>query len=233
MSLEGKWKGFRESTIRSQRHRAVGKTFETIHLASGRKFHDVTVAAINDAGVTIRYANGSARLRFADLDSAQQVYFGLEEDLALEAEGEEAEATAFYERWVDERMAILHEQERKDSEIARREDLALRQRRSELASQNAAAPETRALAQAATTFGNRSWRYSGYYSNYKTYRTYRPAYRYVDYCTPPNDGGNCRTLVFPRAVFPQAARTSGTGCVSPSMVPKCKSFANTTLPFIP
>jgi hypothetical protein len=228
-SLEGNWGEFRESTIRNQRHRAIGKTFESVLLASGRKFQGVTVAAIDDAGVTIRHADGSARLRFVDLDSDQRLFFGLEADLALEAANKEAEATVAYERWIDDRMAIVHEQERKDSEAARREDLALRQERSRLASQNAAASKTRALAQAPTAFGNRSWGYSGYYS---TYRTYRPTYRPVYYYSTPSYN-NCRTFVSPRTVFPQSAWSSGTGCVSSSVVPKCKSFANTTLPFIP
>jgi hypothetical protein len=228
-SLEGKWGEFRESTIRNQRHRVIGNSFEVIHLVSGRKFQNVTVSAIDDAGVAIRHADGSARLCFADLNSEQRLFFGLEEDLALAAADKEVAAAASYERWIDDRMAIIHEQKMKNSEITRREELSARQERSQLASQQVAAPKTRALAQAAAAVGSRSWRYSRYYS---TYRTYRPIYRDVYYSTPSYNH-NCRAIFSPRPIFPQFVRPTGSGCASPSVVPKCQSFTNTTIPFIP
>lgn len=221
-SLEGKWGEFREATIRNQRHRAIGKTFEAIHLVSGRQFQDVTVAAIDDAGVTIRHADGSARLRFADLDSEQQVFFGLEADLALAATDKEAEAIAVYERWIDNRMASIHEQERKDSEITRREELAARELRSQLASTQVAASKTRALAQAATPVGNQSW---GNSSDYSTFRTYRPTYRYIYYYVTPSYQSSCPAVV--------PTRTGGTGCVSPYMTPTCQPFTDTIRHSIP
>jgi hypothetical protein len=223
-SLEGKWGEFRESTIRNQRHRAIGKTFEAMHLASGRKFQNVTVAAIDDAGATIRHADGSARLRFADLDSEQQVFFGLEADLALDAADKEAEATVAYERWIDDRMAIVHEQERKDSEAARREEQAARLERSQLAASQGATARLRRLSQPATPVGRRYWGYSDYYS---TYRSYRPRYRNVYYSTP-SYYRNCQTVT-----SLQSSRATITRSNSASVAPKCQSFANTTLRSIP
>lgn len=214
VSLEGEWDEFRRTTIQNQRHRTIGKSFEAIHLVSGRKFQEVTVFAIDDAGVTIRHADGSARLRFADLDSGQQVFFGLEKDLAVDAEEKEAEAAAVYERWIDDRMAIIHEQERKDSEIARREELALRQYRSQLAFQNAEIPKTRTLAQAATPFGSRSREYSDFY------RPYRSRYRYFHYSTPGYIR-NCQTDTSFRSSRATAIRSSSVFSAS-----KCSTFAN-------
>lgn len=229
VSLEGTWGGFREAAIRNQRQRAIGKAFETIQLVSGRKFQQVRVSAIDDAGVTIRHADGSARLRFADLNAEQQVVFGLEADLALAATGREADAVAHYERWVDEQMTVVHEKAKIDSEIARGDEVAARQQRSQLASQQAAVSETRALAQAATSVGS-SWGYSRYYSNY---RTYRPTYYNVYDSAPSSRSKDWGTAVSARPVVPQFTRSTGTGCASPVMEPKCRSFANTTLPSIP
>jgi len=224
-SLEGGQAEFRASTIRDQRHRAMGASFETLRLVSGRTFEKVKVSAIDDAGVTIRHADGSERLRFADLTPEQQVIFGLEADLALAATGKEAGEAALYERWVDDRMAIVHEQQKADKATARREDQAARERRSQLASQQAMASSTRALAQPATISGNRSWGYSRYYSGY---RTYQPTYRNV-YVSTPSYRNDFRSAVSVRAPFPQFTRSTGTGCASPVMIPRCRSFADTAL----
>jgi hypothetical protein len=222
-SMEGMQDEFRASTIREQRHRAVGSSFETIRLVCGRTFEKVKVSAIDDAGVTIRHADGSARLRFADLSAEQQVIFGLEADLAIAATGREAGEAAEYERWVDGRMAVLDEQQKADRATARLEDQAAREERSQLASQKAMTSSTRALAQPATTTGSRSWGYSRYYSGY---RTYRPTYRNVYYSTPSYQN-DFQSAVSVRAPFPQFTRSTGTGCASPVVLPKCQSFADT------
>lgn len=214
-ALEGQWSGFREAAIREQRQRAMGKTFETLDLVTGRKFREVSVAAIDDAGVTIRHADGSARLGFADLDSAQQVFFGLEADLALVAEKEDARAVAAYERWIETRMAIVHERETWDSEIAKREELAAQQKWAQLAAQHVAASQVRPLAQAATSVGSRSWGYSG---DYSSYRAYRPTYRYIYCYSTPSYNSSCPTVV-----SGQCTPAKGRGKVPPSIDPKCKS----------
>ncbi len=224
-SMEGMQDEFRASTIRDQRHRVIGASFETIRLVSGRTFEKVKVSAIDDAGVTIRHADGSARLRFADLSSEQQVIFGLEADLALAATGREAGEAAEYERWVDGRMAVLNKQEKADKATARREDQAAREERSQLASQKAMASTTRALAQPATSTGSRSWGYSRYYSGY---RTYQPTYRNVYYNTSSGQN-DFQSAVSVRAPFPQFTRSTGTGCASPVILPRRQSFADTAI----
>lgn len=228
-SLDGKWGAFRESTIKDQRHRAIGNTFEVIYLISGRKYQNVTVSAIEDAGVTIRHADGSARLCFADLNSDQRLYFGLEEDLAIAAMDKEVAEAASYDRWIDEQLVIINDQKKKNAEIAKREELAAKQERSKLASEQAIVPKTRTLALATTALGNRSRGYPSYFS---TYRTYPPIYHNF-YHNTPSYNHNCRMVVSPRSIFPQFVRPTGTGCASPSVLPKCQSFINTTIPLIP
>jgi hypothetical protein len=223
VGLEEKWSDFQSLAIGEQRHRAMGKTFKTFQLMSGRKFQDVLVAAIDDAGVTIRHADGSARLRFKDLDSAQQEFFGLEEDLASAAEKREAQAASAYERDIESQMALIRQQEILVSDVARRAEMvaAERNRSQQLAAQRVAAARDRPLARPATRFGSRSWSDSSSYSNY---RSYRPVYRYVYYSAPAYKSS------FRAVASPQPGRRAGTGCLYPAGSPKCKSLVDTTFP---
>jgi hypothetical protein len=223
VGLEEKWNNFQSLAIREQRHLAMGKTFKTFQLVSGRKFQDVLVAAIDDAGVTIRHADGSARLRFTDLDTGQQAFFGLEEDLASAAEEKEAQAASAYERGIESQMEIIRQQEILVSDGARRAEMVAveRNRSQQLAAQRVAAARDRPLAQPATRFGSRSWSDSSFYSNY---RSYRPVYRYVYYSAPAYNGG------FRAVASPQPGRPAGSGCLYPAGAPKRKSLVDSTLP---
>lgn len=223
-SLEGQWAGFREATIRDQRQSAMRKTFDKLTSASGRTFVAVSVVSIDDSGVTIRHADGSARLRFADLDAGQRIFFGLEADLALAAEQQETRDAAEYERWVEARMVVIDEKKLKDAESAKREDLEIRRLRSQAAVQLAANASVRPLAQPATSVGNRSWSYSSAYSNY---RVRRPTYRYVYYNNTP--AYSCQ----PSSANIYPGRVTTPYVYPPPVVHKHQSFADTTIPFIP
>jgi hypothetical protein len=203
-ALEKKWPVFCASTIQSQRERAIGMTFETLCLSSGRKFQGVSVAGITDGGVTIRHIDGSARLRFADLDSEQQLLFGLEADSALAAAEKESQAANAYERAIDTQMAVNQKQEKMVSEITRRAELAAQEKWSLLAVRYVAAARTELFAQAATSLGSRPWGYSSYYPRYRAYRSYRPTYRYVYRSTIPSCNRNYRL-----AASSQTVRASG------------------------
>lgn len=176
-SLKTKWQDYKEVVLEDQRRKAVGKSFETLRLASGREFENVSVASIDDAGVTIHHAYGSARLRYADLDSRQRTFFGLEEDLALAAQKKETQDAAAYESWVHDQVAIAATAkiDREESETAGFRKMAAQERRSSMLADQISASNTRTLAQPAKSFGNG---YSSYYSNY---RSYSPTYRYVYY----------------------------------------------------
>lgn len=221
-SLEGQWAEFRDSTIREQRQHAMAKTFEKFSSVTGRTFAAVTVAAIDDSGVTIRHTDGSARLRYTDLDASQRVFFGLEADLALAAEKKETQDAADYERWIETRMVAIAEKKQSDSENARREELANQRTRAALAAQVASASAARPLARPATNVGDRSWSYSNSYTND---RSYRPTYRYVYYNTPSYYCAPALN-VYPRR--PVARNT-----YTPTTVRGHRSFADTTIPSIP
>jgi hypothetical protein len=199
-SLEKTWPGFRKSTIQAQRGRVIGMTFKALHLSSGRTFQDVSVAAITDGGVTIRHVDGSARLRFVDLDSEQQVYFGLEADLALKAVEEESKSAIAYEREIDTQMAAIHQQEKMVSEMTRRAELAAEEKWSQLAVRYAANLRTELFAQTATPLRTRAWGYSSHYPRYRAYRSYRPTYRYIYDASIPSYNKNCRLAFSSQAI---------------------------------
>lgn len=212
-TLENQRSAFRELTLQDRRQQALGKTFEVFKLSSGREYQQVAVTAINDAGVTIRHANGSARLRYEDLDDRQRTFFGLEADLAVAAQDKESKNAAVYERWIDDRLATVAVKEKKDSAAADRKLLAARRKESLIATQQAAIAAARPLAQPATSVGN-----SGYYSNYRTsrfnYYDTTPSYYYTILPVVPTQR--------PNTIY-----------VDPPVVKKHKSFADTTIPTDP
>ena len=190
-SLQKQTADFKAAAVRSQRHRAMSRTFEKLDLVSGRSFENVSVASIDDAGVTIRHADGSARLRYADLDAEKRVWFGLEEDLALTAQNKETQDAAAYEKWVDARMVAMEEKKTKNSESTRQQELASAERQASLAARHQAAVSNRPLAQKAASVGDRTW------GDVSTYRTSRPTYRYVYYNNTPAYYGRCLLPVNP------------------------------------
>lgn len=219
-SLQAGWADFRVSTLGQLRQRAMGKTFEKLSLRSGREFVGVSVAAIGDSGVTIRHADGSARLRFADLDATQRVFFGLDQELASVAEAEENKDAAAYEQWVNQRIATLDEKKSRDAESTRREELAAQRTRAQLASQLLASTNNRPLAQPASSVGTYSRRYT-------SDRSYRPFYRHVYYYNAPDY--HCQPT--PMNFCPSPVRTPYVQ--QPPVVKRRKSFADTTIQSIP
>ncbi|NQW99567.1 hypothetical protein HQ447_02830 [bacterium] len=114
--LEKEWIDFQGVTIRDQRQRAI-----------------------DDGGVTIRHADGSAKLRDADLDDRQRVFFGLEAAPAHTVEQEEFQADMAYECDMEVQMAALHAQQQRVVTSGRRSELAVLPERSRFAAQQAAA----------------------------------------------------------------------------------------------
>lgn len=198
-SLQRRLGEFKESTLRSQRQRAMQETFETLSLASGRQFENVTISAIDDAEVTIRHTHGSARLRFQDLDAKQQQFFGLEEDLAHLAHAKEAHQLVAYERWAAKQTEITRITETEKAQANPRHEVTSLGRQLDSPAPQIIASNVRALAQPARSVGSgshRTYRYS-------SYRNYRPTYRYIY-----NDGQNCsnhiasETIVCPPQHYP-------------------------------
>lgn len=222
-SLQRQWVEFREARIRDQRQKALGTSFAEFGLVSGRKFVEVTVASIDDAGVMIRHADGSARLRYANLDSSQREFFGLDPELALAAEEKESQNSAEYEQWIERQVLAVHEKKRKDLEVASRRESAIRKNKSEFAARQVIAANAKPLSKPASNVGRRSYSRS---SSYWYYSSYRPAYQYGCYNYTPYYA--CRPSM---NVFP-GRRITPTG-YAPSVLPTRKSFADTTIPSIP
>lgn len=186
-SLEGNWEEFRRTAILQQRQRAKSQTFDELNLVSGKNFRTVSVSSIDDGGVTIRHEYGSAKLRYADLTADQRLLFGIEEDLAVAAEGREKKDALAYERWVENRLVAIREEKQKDANAEERKEIAAERRRllaSAAATRDLVAANTSPLAKPArnvsssTRYG--STRYYSYY--YGSYRRCTPVYR--AYCAP-------------------------------------------------
>ena len=205
------------SILQSHRQKMLGFRFARLSTASGKEFQDAFVVAIEDAGVTVRHADGSARLRFADLDAEHRALFGLEEHLANEAEQRELMVAAAYERWIDGEMAAQREEQSRADEITRRKELELvRQSQQNQADARAnAAAYVSPMAQSAAGVGSRGYR--------STCRS-RPTYHYV-YYRPEKVCGSMMSA-------PPVGH-AGKGCRVPSIKSPNQSFAHTTVPSIP
>lgn len=223
-SLERRLADFKETTLRSQRQQAMRKTFETLHLASGRTFENVSVSTIDDSGVTIRHTHGSARLRFQDLDPRQQQFFGLEADLALAAHEKEAREAVAYEHWIAKQMEITRLSETAVASVRRINKPASLTRQSDSPALRIVASNVRPLAQPARSVG------SGDYRNYRysSYRSCRPTYQNVYYDAPhcmgyPNNG-----------IVPYSSQHCPVEYFHhPAVNTHKPSFANTTIPSDP
>jgi hypothetical protein len=224
MTLETEYIERRKSLLMNQRKNAVGIRFKTISLVSGRTYEDAEVVAVDDAGVAIRHANGSARLRFKDLYLSQQAFFGLEDESAQKAEDQEAVVFGIYNVWVDQQVEYANKQKKEVSENAEHRDLALQQGGTELDSGNAAIPETPAFDRATTPSGNQ---YVRSFANEPVRRSNRAAHRTSYYYYTPNYQVRC-----PQTPSAPCVSPIGVGCTSSSSFPKFETcFVPATTPY--
>lgn len=171
-----------QNAIRNIRAKAHGRKFGTFSTTDGRTFENVMITGVDDGGIALRHAHGTARLRYSDLSAEQREDFGLEEKSALAAEDRERREAVAYEQRMDDELKAMRDKQERDSAIAKRSEDA-RVSRSLMARHST--PKTESpLSKPATTFGSGS----SYRSSYgATYRTYRPRYRYVYYYTPASN----------------------------------------------
>lgn len=153
--------------IVKQRQMALGKKFKEFPVADGRTLKNATVAAVDDAGVTIRHEDGSARLVYADLDDRQRQFFALDEHASLAAQEVERRQAIAYELWIDNTVALKQAKNEQVALEARRQEQRIRQELSLIAARQTRPSNARTLAQPARTF-------SSGYSSYS-----RPNYRYI------------------------------------------------------
>jgi hypothetical protein len=92
----------RAAWIQEARARSIGREWDEFVAGDGRVFQQAKVVAVNDVGVTLRHLHGSATVRFADLNDDQKILFGLDSELAAQAEAAEQKLAANYHQWVEE-----------------------------------------------------------------------------------------------------------------------------------
>jgi len=97
----------RADQIEMARSQMTGKELTSLQCRSGRTFEQVKIIAIDDSGVRIRHAVGSARLRFEDLTDNQREQFGMDEGLALAAISAESQELQAYEQSLDKELAAI------------------------------------------------------------------------------------------------------------------------------
>lgn len=178
MDMESRNAEYARAAIHNRRMEVIGGKFDSLTLKDGRILEKVTVVSVDDSGVALRHEHGAARLRYADLTSRQQAFFGLEADSALAAEAREQVAASAYEKQLDAELQVVRgKEEQRERDLARRDE-QLRISSSFLA-RNSVSNYTRPLAKPATQVGNGSW-------SRGWYRSYRPTYRYVYYPSAPS-----------------------------------------------
>ncbi len=223
-SMESQLLAVGEQWVTKQRQMAIGKKFKEFPVADGRTFKNATVAAVDDAGVTIRHEDGSARLSYADLDDRQRLFFALDENASIAAQEEEKRQASAYEQWIDSTVAANQAKDERASLEARREEQRIRSERSLIAARQMSDSGTRALGQPARSFGSG---YSGGYGSYSSYS--RPSYHYVYYNNYNPYGYNPYANRNYPSCYQSMARTLPRN-PTPSQT---TSFANTTIPYIP
>lgn len=228
--LDESWASFRQTVLAEHRRGAIGTSLGTLTVSSGRKFENAKVAEIDDAGVTVRHANGSARLRFSDLSADQQLKFGLEPDLALAAEEQERAQAADYERWIEKEMVAVRSQQNREQELAISSSRDARRKADDnkalAAQRHLVAANTRALGQPSRNFSRSYSRGPRYYSTY----VYRPYY-YRSMCYP-----RIKTYgaVIPGSRrFNYPTRSPRVNYTAPTVSPRKRSISSTTLNSIP
>lgn len=221
-AIERQCVALKENSLRQQRHNAIGQTFEEFYSADGRKFQNASVVSIDEAGVTIRHADGSARLRYMDLNPEQRDYFGLEESASLAAVEQESREALAYERWIDRGVASVREKESRALDEQRREQQLARDERARVAAQQLVAANERPLAQPAKSFGN------GYSRYYSSYRSSRPTYRYIY-----NYSDDCGTPRYQRSDYNNGCAIIHQGFPKSTDFSRIRSFSNTNIPYIP
>lgn len=219
-SMERQLVGVREEMVRTQRQMALGRKFKEFPVADGRTFKNATVAAVDEAGVTIRHEDGSARLVYADLDDRQRQFFALDENASLAAQEEEKRQAVAYEQWIDSTVAVNKAKNEQATLETRRDEQRLRFERSLIAARQTSASSERALAQPARSFG-------GGYSSYS-----RPSYRTVYYYNYNPYGYSPYVNRNYRACYQPYQRITRSPAVNPTTT-RTRSFANTTIPYIP
>lgn len=184
--LRSGWDEHRKNVLENRRISVSGKTFEAFNVSDGRQFQDAKVTQIDDTGVSMTHADGTARLRYDDLSPQWHSYFGLDGEFAHAAQEQETGQRIAYEREMDRQLAAISM-----SEADQRKERNKEEKEERLASARAIASSTRAaasrpLSASVGALGETSTFYTSRYRNsfYSYYRRPIVRYNYTNYCPP-------------------------------------------------
>ena len=173
---------YKIAMVRERRQSVTGREWKEFRTAKGRIYRDVTIASVDDVGVSIRHQNGSARLGFDDLDQAQRDMFALDGELAMKALREELAREAAYQEWMDREMQVAADQEKRQESSAADKAVSTR-----LLASNVVTRRPSLLAEPPRRFRNGSWRdHSSVNYSPRRYRN-RPTYYHVYYIRRPRN----------------------------------------------
>lgn len=207
--MDGAWDDFRSNVLESRRAELTGKTFATFQTADGKTYREVMVTKIDNGGVSLRHGDGTARLRFNDLDSQEQCYFGLDGELAATAIHTEHTRRIAYDQWIGKGLAAAEKKQAAQAKSRRDEERELASTRS-----LAAARQTSSISASVSpltssfgglgetsTFSTGSSRHSRRYSSYGSYYSRPTVYYYnstpscPQYSVPSYGSGGCLPVV--------------------------------------
>lgn len=95
----------RATQLEKARSLMLGKELPRLQSRAGRIYEQVKIVSIDDSGVQIRHASGSARLGCSELSESQWEQFGLDEGLAKAARLAEDRQRLAYEEGIDRELA--------------------------------------------------------------------------------------------------------------------------------
>ncbi len=95
----------RATQLEEARSLMLGKDLPSLQSRAGRVYEQVKIVSIDDSGVQIRHASGSARLGCSELSESQWEQFGLDEGLAKAARLAEDRQRLAYEEGIDRELA--------------------------------------------------------------------------------------------------------------------------------
>lgn len=168
INLEQNLSTIRNNSSQMTARMAAGQKFETLTTPAGKRYENVTVVRISDAGLDIRHSTGSARLGYSDLSPEMRRAFGLDPDRAQIALERESLASAQYERQIN--RDLIQQALSTPKNIVRNTPV-----------QDAAT--TNPLDEPGRTVASPMTAYYGYYGNYGYYRNYHTRY-YTRYYVP-------------------------------------------------
>jgi len=199
----------------TQRQIAVGERYPSIKTLDGRLFSDAEIVAVTGAGIEVRHANGTARVRCDQLPSEwaeRFVWKASEQEGVLAAEREQA---AELDRQVAARMEI--DEKRQEKRLAAEEAaesraaLARASRQRVAAASNYSSP----LAEPARQVSNRTYYYrtwNDWNRRYCSQLHYRRSASYPSYRSYPSYGAGSHSR--PISEFFSSGSNPGSNCYS-------------------